>query len=306
MLNHISIRNFQSLRKIDIELGPFTVIVGSSSSGKSGSIRALRALVSNVRGSSYVTRGAKTASVSVDLNDTIVALERGDGVGRYTIKPEFYEAKEYTKLNGSVPEDVTDILRISSDLCFSQQFDSPYLLTESGAVVARALGELTNVSTIFAAAREGNRLRLSTQSILKLRSADLDDLRIKAQEFGSLGINIELCTQAEASLARADALSLKVSRLRELLSHQVLAEQVLARVVVPDVPLSTELVRAYDRLRACRSLVDVAFQAERACAAAEAQVAVRELQLTTLHDMLHDLLVTAGVCPTCGNTIKGA
>lgn len=306
MLARAGIRNFQSLRKVDIEFGPLTVIVGSSSSGKSGAIRALRALVSNVRGSSYVTRGAKTASVSVDLGDTAVALERGDGVGRYVIKPEFYEAKEYTKLNGSVPEAVTDVLRINPDLCFSQQFDSPYLLTESGSVVARALGELTNVSTIFAAAREGNRLRLSTQSTLKLRTADLDVLRVKAQEFSSLGINMELCTQAEESLARADALSVKVSRLRDLISRQVLAEQVLSKVVVPDVPLSIELVRAYDRLRACRSLVDAVFQAERARVAAEEQVAARELQLTTLHDMLHDLLTTAGVCPTCGSVVKGA
>src|SRR5512139_766548 len=136
MLTHVEVRNFQSLKKVDIELGGFTVIVGASSSGKTAFMRALRALASNIRGTSFITQGEKKASITAHTDNNIVTLEKGETTGTYKIND-----KVYTKLAGGVPEGVSKTLNLqpitteSSSINFAGQFDRPYLLDDSGATV---------------------------------------------------------------------------------------------------------------------------------------------------------------------------
>ena len=225
MISTIQIRNFQSLKNISLELGLFTVIVGDSSSGKSALVRALEALVSNVRGSQFVTVGQSFSSISADSQEWKITLERGDGHGVYRIvdKRSGLE-REYTKLGGDVPEDVTKLLRVSPleqgvSLNFAGQHDKPFLLDASGQVVARTLGDLTNVSIILGAVREANRRRTTTNSTLKIRDQDLKQLQEQLPRFATLSSRRKSIESAKMLVDKARALSLKTTYLKKLISE---------------------------------------------------------------------------------------
>ena len=310
MIEHVAIRSFQSLRRVDLDLGRFTVIVGQSSSGKSALMRAFRAVASNISGTSAITRGADAAAITVRTGEAAVTLEYSRGAWRYRLVGPDGE-KDYTKLNRSVPEAVTQTLRIApvpttgTSINFAGQFDRPYLLTESGATVARELGELTNVDTIYAAVREANRVRAAAAGTLKTRRADLERLVTEAARFADLKVRLAACDRAELAAARAAHLKDQIRRLTAATDALEIAEGVLARAEqLPPVPSETAALAAHGRLTTLHQLL-------RECASAakaEAEAAQAKYRTSTatavLEQQLHALLVEAGTCPTCQQPIR--
>ena len=98
-LRSVTLVDYQSHQRSHLPLGPFTVIVGSSSSGKSAVVRALRLVAQNARGVSYVRHGRKQARVSVEFVDTtVVSVARGKGVSEYELAlPGAEEPTVFTK-----------------------------------------------------------------------------------------------------------------------------------------------------------------------------------------------------------------
>lgn len=305
IIDRVEIRNWQSLRRIDCDLGRFTVIVGASSSGKSAFMRAMRATASNVRGTNSITRGQKSCAITVRTGDTVIALERGEGSGTYSLVKDGHVTR-YTKLAGGVPEQITDALRIApvptggTSVNFAGQFDKPYLLDESGSNVARELGELTNVNIIFEAVRTANRKRTSLATALKQRETDLAALTARISDFADLPTRITAAGRAEHLLDQAVALSDKAARLRTDTDQLALAEQVLQRHQVPAVPDLNPLMQHKLRRDQLKTMTSALMAAQHEATAAASAVAGLAEQLDDLNNELHELLVRAGRCPTCG------
>lgn len=311
MIEKVSIRNWQSLRAVDLDLGRFTVIVGASSSGKTALMRALRAVASNVRGAGAITRGAKAAAITVHTHEHIVTLERTEAAGLYRVVTlATGEEQVFTKLAGGVPQAVTDALGIApvpatgTSVNFAGQFDRPFLLDDSGANVARELGELTNVTTILQAVREANRRRASFAATLKTREADLVNLREQATSFAGLRARLAACERAEQIAGHATDLAGRIERLRKATDTLAVAESVLTRSRVPGVPADTAMLAAHARLVAYRGLLRDWMTANNAMAASGAAVDQAAAAETRLHDELHTTLVAAGTCPTCQRPIQ--
>lgn len=309
MLQSVAIRNFQSLKNVDIELGDLTVIVGASSSGKTALMRALKALASNVRGSSFITQGAKKASISAHTANGVITLERSEAGGTYKLTQNG-EDKIFTKLGGAVPDEITRALNLqpitteSSSINFAGQFDRPYLLDDSGATVARVLGELTNVSTIFAAVREANRRRSSASSTLKTRKGDFEELKSQAQRFRDLPAQQEAIKAAEEAYERASDLQGRLTRLEQMIDTVETAELLLARTVIPEVPDISNIENLYGKMLSFKNLA-VEWQSwEKACAKAEQEIQQASDEEHSAQDQLHARLVELGQCPTCGSEIK--
>ncbi len=305
----MSIRNWQSLRAVDLTLGRLTVIVGPSSSGKSALMRAFRAIASNATGAHAVTRGATAAAITVRTDTGSVTLEYARGAWRYRLVDGKREA-EYTKLNRSVPEAVTDALRINpvptggTSLNFASQFDKPYLLTDSGSLVARQLGELTNVDTVYSAVREANRRKATTAATLKTRTADLERVTADQASFNGLEQRIGFCDRAERRAEFAQQLVATTSRLTAAIDTLEIAENVLARTAdLPDLPDITATDQANARLADFRDLVRESARADAEVRRREQDVAAAIEQETALADEHQRILVTLGSCPTCGQTI---
>jgi DNA repair exonuclease SbcCD ATPase subunit len=307
-LTRLEVRNFQSLRKVDLDLGLFTVIVGPSSSGKSALMRAFRALASNVRGSGVITRGQKAMAITARTETHTVTLERTDRSGAYRISDGGSDLT-FTKLAGEVPEHVTTALRIDpvterGSVNFAGQFDKPYLLDESGAAVARELGELTNVTQIFEAVRTANRVRASAASTLKTRRSDLDAVKEALGGFQGLTERVRLLEQAEKLDAERQALQARAGRLGTAITTLRITQRAIEKADVPEVPSTGTLDATLDRFLDLQGkLRGVATKARTVHDLDdEYQSYADDLQRYT--ETLADMLTTAQVCPTCGQSIR--
>lgn len=310
MLTRLAIRNFQSLRHVDIELGAFTVIVGPSSSGKSALIRACRALASNMRGSGVITRGQKVCAITGHTETAKITLERSETASGYRIHDGDSETV-FTKLAGAVPEQVTQALRIApaatggTSVNFAGQFDRPYLLDESGSNVARELGELTNVTAIFEAVRRANKIRLNASGTLRTRQNDLADLRARLEEFRGLSDRLAALDEAEKLAEQAQTRKYAIDRLSKALLSLRLAENALAKAEkMPAVPDPAAMNLALNRLLDFKGKMQgFAAKVERVATALN-EVADREHHVGVLEQDLKTLLEINGVCPTCGQSTK--
>lgn len=313
MLSELEIENYQSLRKLSVRLGRFTVITGPSSSGKSAVVRALRLLAFNARGTSYISQGARFCVVGVGNQDegwaaSIIRGARGKDAYRvaYAI-PELSvgfakpKIREFTKLGGAVPDYVTQLLQLT-EVNFARQFDRPYLLTESAGEVARRLGALTNVTWLFAAAREADtrRKRLSRQAADARE--EYQRALTEAQRFRNLKHCQQTAQQAAECLDAATATAARIGSLRAALELVEASQQVLDQSPppLPDFSHAEDLREKCNQLRglilAHGQAVEYIRNSGETAAAADRERQVYEKQLDAV-------LTAAGVCPTCGQAI---
>lgn len=213
LIDSISVKGFQSLYDVEIPLTRFTAIVGPSSSGKSAVVRALKLLLQNQRGSSFISHGLSQCEVTAKLESwgQTVTIRRGK-LNEYEIQ-HVDGTDRYTKLGGDVPEDVKNFLGLDPELSVASQFDPPYLLTSSGSEVARALGSLTNVEVVFQAAREASRQKLSHGTLARHLQGQLDQTNEQLELLGDLDALEKDVVAAEGALQLAKELDKEITEL---------------------------------------------------------------------------------------------
>lgn len=311
MLTRVQIKNFQSLHDVDIELGQFTVIVGASSSGKSAFTRAIKAVASNALDSDYITQGTKHSAVSIETDKGKVTIERNvGGSSAYKVNPVGGQESSYTKLNRQVPTEVTSVLGLTpftqevASVNFASQFDTPYLLKESSSNVARTLGELTNVSTIFAAVREANKKVKNSSTVLNLRKKDMDKVVKQISDYASVGEEARLVTQAERHLVEGKTLVSQADRLESLILSVQQASDRLGQIkqidVVPDLQAAVNAEKNLDRFV---TLLKQVKSANNSIALAGTGDLEAQSAILTAENDLHRALETMGQCPLCHQEI---
>lgn len=228
-IDRLKISNFQSLESADLELGPFTVIVGPSNSGKSALLRALKAVVRNVNSPSAVKIGKTAFTAQVFFGSTVVSIERGKSQSAYRVTLPDESEEVFTKAGRTVPEEVQKILALPTpegpDLTFSSQIDPPFLLSETGTVAAKMLGDLTNVSKLHAAAKEANRRRLEASKILKIRKDDAVGCaqRLK-DEFSDLPVQAKALKESRTLMDSVQDKAREAERLSDVLAQLEMIE----------------------------------------------------------------------------------
>jgi DNA repair exonuclease SbcCD ATPase subunit len=301
-LTSISVRNFQSIKKADLELGNFTVIVGPSSSGKSAMIRAFRALANNVRGSGMITRGQKQMAITARTNTHVITLERTERSGSYRLAGADGEMT-FTKLAGEVPQHVADALRLDEGVNFAAQFDKPFLLDESGATVARQLAELTKVNLIFEAVRQANRIRSTAASTLKTRRGDLDAIRTKVAAYQDLPARLKLLAEAEGLDGSRRELAARIGRLNTAIRTLRITEQAVAKTQLAPLPDTESFEATVKRLQSLQERLN-RLQAATGAVEALAKALLSAFDVAGGAELDFKMgLQQLGVCPTCGQAM---
>jgi energy-coupling factor transporter ATP-binding protein EcfA2 len=146
MIKAISVKGYQSLYDISLEMGRFTVIYGESDVGKSALYRAIRGLLTTESGDSFISRGEKSSSVHITMNsgDKIAWVKRRGQSSEYVLNGKI------SRRSKRVPEEIAKVLRITpivvdGDTFYPNlrgQFDSLFLLFDSSLKRARVLGSL--------------------------------------------------------------------------------------------------------------------------------------------------------------------
>jgi len=310
VIEHIDIRNFQSLQTVDLELAPFTVIVGPSSSGKSAFVRALSTLFSNRRGTDFIAHGTNTSVITATLPSGKVSLARSltAAKNKYTLIPTGGEPESFTKLGGDIPSEVSDFIKIApkDTVTLAQQFDKPFLLADSPPQAAQVLGSLTNVHVIFESAREANRQRLSSSQTLRTKQADLASIEVRLAEFDALEVRQDQLERAEESLKSAvlvqrslEALGAHVSALRDT---KTAIDDARPRAEV-EIPSIEDLEASHSRLSEFDLLISELKSASSVAKSLKVQIEDEVKAEATLEENYSALLAELGTCPTCLQTI---
>jgi DNA repair ATPase RecN len=302
VINSLDVRNFQSLRAVHLDLGPLTVIVGDSNCGKSALVRSIQALASNVRGSTIVTHGYKLASISAVTDSATVTFVKGEGHGYYRIVDQV-EEREFTKLAGEVPIEISRALELDAvkeglSLNFAPQHEPPFLLTSSGSVVARTLGELTKVSTVLEAVREANRRRTSSSGDLKLRSKDLESVK------GSMAVVDQLSARRDA-IYEVEKILLDINGIESEIFDLESAVDCLdkADIEVSEVYDISDLVKAFEDFTKMYKDLEILHKLTIEVTACDNFYENWRERSDTLEKEFHEALEEAGECPLCGQMI---
>lgn len=317
----LGIANFQSIGQLKMPLGKLTIIVGPSNSGKSALVRALKMLLWNSTSPSYVRVGSASASVVLETAHAVVKLQRGPSpVGaKYTIvSAEHPQGAEYPKAGKDVPADVARLLHIpppneGSSLNFAGQFDRPFLLDDSGARVARLLGELTNVTLIFEAVREAIRRQREQGRLLTVRQADLETVKLELAEHADLPQRLAAIKQAEASVAALQQVEEKAGRLSMQVAAIKAARQTLAEITPPLQPDPEQVAALEATLASVQRLSELVLgtRSQQAAVAKLAELTPKAQALLTEAQEVasqaeSEALRLAGLCPTCGQPVPDA
>jgi len=133
--------------------------VGSSMSGKTSIVRALRWVYENrPLGSSFIRHGTKECSVGIeflDVSGTVHTIEHAKSSkgSKYTINGNIYEA-----VGSDVPVDLQSAMDLQSEN-IQFQFDKIYLAMDSPGQIADAVNAVTNLQRADLISRELERLR---------------------------------------------------------------------------------------------------------------------------------------------------
>lgn len=306
LLTTLVIEDYQALGTASFRLGRFTVITGPTGSGKSAVIRALRLVAFNQRGSAYIRHGRRSCQVVLQDDCGLgVVIARGKGQDAYVVDV-LGQQKTFTKLGGTTPEEVSGLLALA-ELNFTGQFDRPYLLDESGGAIARILGRLTNVDLVFEAARAGYARKLGIAGDLRRAQGTVEALTAQVQQYTGLPAQRAACTRAEASLASAQAAAARLATATELVQAAIEAHKAVHAAQEGVQAVQPPALGTLDALETKRARLDGLVR-ELASATAEIRVHQTEIQgwseLEQLaHKGIHDSLVKAGKCPTCGQQV---
>lgn len=143
MIKSIYLQNFQSHKDTTLEFSEgVNIIVGSSDSGKTAILRAIKWLTTNrPLGDAFRSNwGGETSVTLITDSDTIT---------RSKDKAEKYHLNDtlFTAFKTEVPIEIIKALNMS-EINLQQQLDAPFLLTESPGAVASHFNKVANLDKI--------------------------------------------------------------------------------------------------------------------------------------------------------------
>lgn len=311
MIETLTISNFQSHLFTSLQFTPgVNWIVGSSDSGKSAIIRALRwAWYNEPSGFSFRSHWERKAATAVTTrcSDGVeVTRSRTTSENSYTLN-----GHPLVAFGNDVPPEVQRAVNVSN-VNIQSQGAGPFLLSMSAPEVARYLNNVANLSVIDEA---------HTRIAGKMRTCDADTNAQKAREialeaklegFSDLD-NVQALQEAATSQeARLEKLTAETAVLRDLLAQQ---ERATARVQSLEGATSLSAASLRDTasavqkkeaevqtLRSCLSKLETATRVINAgdgiadavkCLDEARQTEEKLATLTTAHDELARLVTTA-------------
>lgn len=237
MLTKLAVANFQSWEQADIELAPFTVIVGASNSGKSALRRALEAVTTNAPATGRLRTGSDHIVVDIEVDHAhSVRWEKGGKRNAYLVEHDGMVLTQDKPGSSSTPE-VDELLGLDA-LNFVDQFQPPYLLTETPAGAAKALGALTNVTVLYDGIKEATKRQRnhgSTATVLEKQLAQAQD---ELADFAWLPAEADALNLAAAALAEAKTAGQTYTQLQNdfATAHQMATDIATAAAELASLP----------------------------------------------------------------------
>jgi len=191
----LRIQNFQKHKDLTVEFDPhITTIVGSSDSGKSAVLRALKWVMQlDPMGCEFIRNGSKKTIVDLEVDEHLIHRERGKSVNLYDL-----DGQEYKAFGQDVPIDIQEVLNVSP-LNFQGQHDAAFWFSETAGEVSRQLNRIVDLSKIDTTLSAIDAIVRKTKVEVELSKERRDGLKTRGQE-------LQYIKQADAEFAEVEQL----------------------------------------------------------------------------------------------------
>ncbi|SMO55836.1 AAA family ATPase [Melghirimyces algeriensis] len=225
------IENFQSHEYTEIHFKEgLNVLVGSSDSGKSAILRAIRWLLYNQpKGTDYIRVGKSRCRVSLTLSDgTVITRIRSSSVNRYILLDIEGNEHVFEGFGSNVPKEIANAhgmhtlkLDLESNLPvqFGTQLESPFLLSETGSIKAKSIGRVSGAHFIDMSLQGTLKDLRSLSSDLKYQKDEAAKLREKLKPYTNLPDLLDRLEKAETFYRKAEEKNRDLEKLQQLIER---------------------------------------------------------------------------------------
>lgn len=243
MFKHLTIVNYQTHRKLEVELDPkVTTIVGVSDVGKSAILRALRWVCLNKPGGEADRRwGSKNTTVKLRVGKKVIVRKRG--------KANIYKLgdKTFKAFGTEPPTDIQNILRVD-DTNFQQQLEQHFWFSLTPGQVSKQLNRIVNLDVI-------DKSQSTINAELRKAKTVVDVIRNRLRDAKTELKTLAWVPRCERELTRLKSMS---EHLEALSNKQVSLQRLvraITRLQMEGDSLTDKGVTAKARLKQARSLL---------------------------------------------------
>ncbi|MDY3119153.1 MAG: AAA family ATPase [Peptoniphilus sp.] len=227
-IEKIILVNFQSHAYSELSLSRgVNVIVGPSDSGKTAIMRALRwNMFNDPSGVEFVREGEKEVSVTVQFQNHVeVERRRSQSKNQYILRRPNEEELIFEGFGKNVPKEIEDAIGIkkvmlddkkSLPLNFSDQLDGPFLLQETDAYKAQAIGRMVGVDILDETMRDTLRDKKQISIRRELMEKDLEETKHSLDAFSDLDQKIAIREKTQVILSRVAMLKEQLQSARDV------------------------------------------------------------------------------------------
>jgi len=201
-IKKLQIKNFQSHKDTTLAFDEgLNVIVGSTNTGKSAILRALKKVIRDTpSGNNFVNVDEKECVINVTTeNDTITRRIAVSSNGDTKTNEYILNGVLFAKFGKEVPIEIINALRMSEidfdtiklDLNFADQLEGPFLLTSPPSLKAKVLGKLTGVDVLDRSIIQTNKYLRQLSGEIKNYTGEIQKLEKELSEF----IDIQKCDE---------------------------------------------------------------------------------------------------------------
>ena len=150
MIKRLELRNFQSHKDTDIELGEkVTLITGSSNQGKTSILRAINWIVNNrPSGLSIIRKGTEECSVKLTMHNCKVIKNRSKKLNAYRLKTRRKDIN-FEAIGTEVPKEISDLLNIK-EINIQSQLAPHFLVLDSPGKIGSYFNSILKLDQVEA------------------------------------------------------------------------------------------------------------------------------------------------------------
>lgn len=195
MIKQLFIKNFQSHKNTSLNFHKgVNIIMGTSDSGKSAIIRALKWIIWNrPMGDSMRSNWGGDTEVSIILDKEITRKK--------TKKDNYYTIEDniFTAFKSDPPKEIIDILNLD-EINLQQQLDTPFLLSRTPGEISQYFNKISNLEQIDKSIKYINLETKKLQNTIIFKNQELGKINEELNDFQDLDkleIEIQILEELE-------------------------------------------------------------------------------------------------------------
>lgn len=248
MITNLSIRNFQSHRKTELVFVPgVNVILGTSDSGKTAILRALRWVTTNKPGGDeFRSKWGGETSVTITTTEGHVTRTKNTSENSYKLMDGTGDESIFLAFGANVPEPISNFLNLT-EVNLQQQLDAPFLLSDTPGQVAAYFNKIAGIDIIDTANKLAQKEISSTKKMIELRETDIERKKTQLEKYDVLetieerlheleeletskNVSVRMKATLSQLLTKISQVDEKLFEAKQLLQHEKLITPILEKI----------------------------------------------------------------------------